>query len=193
MGGIGALAASFDVHASQVSAGVNLSRIKTYNAHGKLRWVESLHTVVTAAAGVVGSGTGTLQALVDTDELNIVQLPAGAKMIIPMCLIKFSDSAGATTTIDIGWRAYTQNDGTAIAEDADGIINGWDAATTALELWATSTVAFGAGVPLITPMQTIAFDSKGPVTIFMTCNDAAGTYAGDVGDLMHFGIAYVTD
>jgi len=184
MAGAGTSAVGTTLYDKQVATGSSISKIATRDIHGKLRFVKVIHTVGAS------SGTGTAGAMVDTDEINLFKLPPNARLLLNMSYVKFSADQGATTTIDIGNRLYRDRGGDDVAEDQDSVINGWDAATTALEAIPTSTVAFGTNVDT---MQTITFDSQEPVTLYMTCMDAGGTFDGDVGDTYEFFFVYVTD
>lgn len=180
MAGTGTSADGSNVYEIQV--GTTQDRNPSYVVSGKLRYAFVSYTVDAS------SGTGSGGALQNTDEVNLVQVPPNARILAFDCMYGFSATQGANTTIDVGWRAYTNVDGTAVAEDKDGLCDAMIATVTAPTKWAVGTL----GSP-VDNIGTYRFDSKAPVTLFMTCNDAAGTYDGDLGDVIHFGVYYLVD
>ncbi len=124
------------------------------------------------------SHTQAGSALVAGDTLRLCKLPGNCKVILDESYVKISATQGASTTADIGWAAYTKTDGTTQAADVDGLIDGWDATTTAKEAWVTSGT-HGATVDV---MSMLEFDSQEDVVITWTPLDSGGTYDGDIGD-----------
>lgn len=66
------------------------------------------------------SGNGSID-----DFLYLCKVPADCRIIIPACMFYFSAWA-ANTLIDIGWASYTAKDGSTVAADYDGLIDGLD-------------------------------------------------------------------
>jgi len=166
----------------EIQVGTTQDRNPSYAVSGKLRYAHLLYTVDAS------SGTGSGGALANTDEVNLIQLPPNARLMCVDCVYSFSATQGSSTTIDVGWRAYTNVDGTAVAEDKDGLCDAMIATVTVPTKWAPGT--FNA---LVDGAGTYRFDSKAPVTIFMTCNNAGGTYDGDLADVIAFGFYYLVD
>ncbi len=90
------------------------------------------------------SGAGDANSLV-----NLARLPAGnIRVLLTECFMHNSDF-GTGITLDIGWTAYTEPDGTAKAADADAFVDGLDVATAAAAaLWSASSQGSGSGVTL---------------------------------------------
>lgn len=102
-----------------------------------------------AAAGDAGS----------TAEL--VKLPPGRwRILLPLCRIAHS-AFGAARTLDLGWQAYTDNNGDAVAADPNGLDDGNDVS------------AAGSFVPTGTVGgdETYLFENSDEVTIEAQCND----------------------
>ena len=60
------------------------------------------------------------------DLANLILLPAGSvRLILPLCRIAFS-AFGASRTLDLGWLAYNDADGVAVAADPNGLDDGVD-------------------------------------------------------------------
>lgn len=116
--------------------------------HGKLKIVRFNFTQG-AAAGDAGS----------TQQL--VKLPPGRWRVM-LAMSRVAHSAfGAARTLDLGWQAYTGNDGVAVAADPNGLDDGNDVS------------ALGSFTPTGTVggEETYLFDNKDDVTIEAQCND----------------------
>lgn len=118
------------------------------------------------------SGAGDASSTVD-----LAFLPAGRVRVIgPLCTLDIS-AFGASRTLDIGWTAYTDLDGAAVAADADGLDDGLD-------------VSSASAVPLGTVVgdgDTYMFESRDGVTLQAT---VLGGTIPDAATIKGF-IAYV--
>lgn len=85
----------------------------THAWHGRMR-IGYFNFTQGAAAGDAGS------------VARLIKLPAGkVRVILPLSRIAF-DALGAARTMDLGWEAYTNDDGTAVAADPNGLDDGVD-------------------------------------------------------------------
>mgnify|MGYP003958286295 CR=1 FL=1 len=123
-------------------------REDTADIHGRLRIAYFDHTQ---------SGAGDA-----TSSTEVVRLPAGTVRVLgAMCRVDHNWTT-ASATMDIGWDAYTDLDGAAVAADSDGIDNGIDVDTT-------GEVAMGSALTA----GTKTFTSQGGVSIRLTSEDTA--------------------
>ncbi len=117
----------------------------THNLHGRLRVAYFSHT----QAGIGDAGS----------SVEIVRLPPGKIRVLAHLSWLEAASVGASATLDVGWDAYEDLDGVAVALDVDGILNGGDIDTTAnINMADVATVTAG----------TITFESKDGVSIRAT-------------------------
>ena len=87
----------------------------THDWHGRLR---------IARFDFTQSGQGDAGSLAE-----LVQLPAGrVRVILPLSRVAFA-AMGAARTLDLGWLAYTDDDGNAVTADPNGLDDGVDVAT----------------------------------------------------------------
>jgi hypothetical protein len=123
--------------------------------NGKMRFYEFDYTQ---------SGIATI-----ADTMAAIKLPAGkVRLVLPLCRIAFS-AGGASSTMDVGWEAYTDSDGTtAVAADPNGLDDGIDTSG------AGSSVLGGT----VGGAETYLFDSLDGVTITLQINDTAFPDAG---------------
>ena len=121
-------------------------------------------------------------ALVTTDVVELCKIPAGARVLLGESYFNVSATTGASTTIDIGYKAYTAVDGTTTAADVDGLVNGYTSSSTAINLLTETTVSpLGA---LANAVGVADFsDAVDDVTIIATCLDSGGTFDGDIADI----------
>lgn len=133
---------------------------ETHQLHGRLR-IAFFDFTQGSAAGDAGS------------IARVVKLPAGkVRLILPMSRIAFS-AMGTARTMDIGWLAYTDDDGAdAVAADPNGLDDGVDVAT------AGSVNPGGT----IGTHETKLFESAAGVSLTLQINDgtipAAATLKG---------------
>ncbi len=129
------------------------------NIHnGKLRFFEFDYTQ---------DGIATI-----ADTMAAIKLPAGkVRLVLPMSRLVVS-AGGASSTMDIGWEAYTDSDGSAVAADPNGLDDGIDTSG--------ATVTNPGGT--VGGAETYLFDSQEGVTITLQINDTAfpdtGTMVG---------------
>jgi hypothetical protein len=124
--------------------------VPVYNWHGRLRLYWFTHETSAGADG---------------DTIALIQLPAGSvRMILPLSRL-FFDAFGAARTLDLGWEAYTDLDGAAVAADPNGLDDGIDVSSS------------GSVVPggTVGEDETKLFQSQGGVVITGQINDAAIT------------------
>lgn len=113
-----------------------------------------------AAAGDAGS------------TAQLVKLPGGdVRLVLPLSHVRHS-AFGASRTLDLGWEAYTDNNGDAVAADPNGLDDG------------VNVSAAGSFTPAgtVSGDETYEFSNRGGVYIAAQCNDgtlpAAGTLDG---------------
>ena len=136
--------------------------------------------------GGYGSGIFPIQwdytiattALVTTDIVQLVKVPAGSKILIPSSWIHFSATCGASTTVDIGHAAYKDKNGDTVAAVADALVNGQAATTTVPTLLTPMGTSVVGGVMDFT-------DAAESVIITLTCLDSGGTFDGDIADVWY--------
>lgn len=122
----------------------------THHWHGRERFYEANFTQG-AAAGDAGS------------IARLLTLPAG-KVRLVLWKSRIATSAfGVARTLDLGWEAYTKDDGSAVAASPNGLDAGQDVAAAGAY---TPIGTLGAG-------ETMLFESKGGVTLTARVN--AGT------------------
>lgn len=101
---------------------------------------------------------------------HLVKLPAGKVRVFPkFCTIGHS-AFGSSVTVDVGISAHTQQDGTAVSEDVDALLDGDD-------------MSAAGRVSLTEPGTTpwIDVDSQGDAYVsakFLGADPAAGTLDG---------------
>ena len=103
------------------------------------------------------------------DTMAAIFLPAGkVRLVLPLSRIAFS-AGGASSTMDIGWEAYTDSDGTtAVAADPNGLDDGVD----------TSSAGSVNPAGTVGGAETYLFDSLDGVTLTLQINDTAFPDAG---------------
>ncbi len=141
------------------SAVNNNTAVKVDQWHGRLRVMTFEFT-----QGSVAGDAGSLAVL--------GRLPAGnVRVILPLSFIGTS-AMGVARTMDIGWLAYTQRDGSAVTADPNGLDDGIDVSSAATT---TPGGTLGGG-------ENKEFDNEGGVDITAQINDdtipAAATIQG---------------
>lgn len=116
-------------------------------------------------------------------NIALCELPAGRIRLLGSLSRAYVNWTTSSATLDLGWDAYTELDGDAVAADPDGLVNGL----------AVDTVGFftfeGAIAGTLLTGGTHVFESKEGVVIRATATDNAQV-AGD--DLVGY-LAYVAD
>jgi len=110
---------------------------------------------------------------------NMVKLPPGkVRLLLNECRIS-SSALGAARTMDLGWLAYNDPDGAAVAADPNGLDDGVDV---------SSAVVFTPG-GTIGGLEMKLFESRDGVTLTAQVNDAAW----DAAETLDGYITYVVD
>lgn len=93
---------------------------------------------------------------------NLVTIPPGKYRLVKNLSSLICSAFGSGRTLDIGYLAHTNQDGTAVNASIDAILDGADVATLAAKSCGVGTNALGTD-------PTILFDSKEGVTIQAKC------------------------
>lgn len=134
--------------------------------HGKVR-IKRFNFTQGASAGDAGS------------LAELVTLPPGSvRVLLHLSRVAFS-AMGASRTMDLGWLAYTDQDGDAVAADPNGLDDGVDVSS------AGSVIPAGT----VGGDETYLFQSNDGVTITAQINDGTLPAAGTLDGV----IAYVVD
>jgi hypothetical protein len=105
-----------------------------------------------------------------------VQLPAG-KVRVHLAHSRVAHSAfGASRTLDLGWEAYTGDDGVAVAADPNGLDDGVD----------VSSAGNYAPVGTIGGDETKLFESQEGVVIAAQTNDATIPAAATIAGVLYY-------
>ena len=115
-----------------------------------------------------------------TSSVALCSLPAGKVKVLLSSSNAYVNWTTGSATIDLGWDAYTNISGTAVAADADGLLNGLSVETAGYQNFGADQTATGC---------TYTFETLGGVVIRATSQDTA-IAAGD--DLVGY-ILYVVD
>ena len=112
-------------------------------------------------------------------SVALCSLPAGKVRVLLASSSAYCNWTTGSATLDLGWDAYTNTDGNAVAADIDGLVDGLDVDTAGYQTFGAGTAATGG---------TYLFESQGGVVIRATSPGAIA--AGD--DLVGY-IMYVVD
>ena len=93
-----------------------------------------------------------------TSTVDLVSLPAGKVRLLKREVHLVCSAFGVARTLDIGYTAHTQPDGTAVVAAADVILDGADVS-------ALANLQGGVGTNALTADPTILFNSKSGVLI----------------------------
>ena len=115
-----------------------------------------------------------------TSSVALCALPAGKVRVLLASSSAYVNWTTGSATLDLGWDAYTNTDGTAVTADPDGLVNGLNVDTVGYQTFGAGTTATGG---------THLFESQGGVVLRATSQDQA-LAAGD--DLVGY-IMYVVD
>lgn len=123
------------------------------------------------------SGTGDA-----TSSFALCKLPAGRVKLLLGLSGAYVNWTTASHTLDLGWDAYTDQDGVAVVADPDGIIDGLDVDAVGFRsFWGNATGALNTNfTPAAVDVTgaTKTFSSQGGVVIRATSQDVA-MVAGD--------------
>jgi len=115
-----------------------------------------------------------------TSSVALAKLPAGKVRLLASQSKAYVNWTTASATLDLGWDAYTNRAGTAVAADPNGIDDGVDVDTAGYQTFGAALVATGG---------TKVFESQDGVVIRATSQDTA---IADGDDLVGF-LLYVVD
>lgn len=139
--------------------------VPTHDWHGRLRAARFSFTQGAAAGDA-------------TSNQRLVQLPAG-KVRVHLALSRVAHSAfGAARTLDLGWEAYTGDDGVAVAADPNGLDDGVDV-SSAGSYAPTGTVGGD---------ETYLFESQEGVVIAAQTNDATIPAAATLKGVIYYSV-----
>lgn len=155
------------------------SNLATDEMHGRLR-------IAFFTCNQVGAGDAT-------SSFALCKLPAGRVRVMLGMSGAYVNWTTASATLDLGWDAYTGQDGIAVNADPDGLIDGLDVDAVGFRsFWGNATGALNTN---FTPAAidatgaTKVFSSQGGVVIRATSQDVAIV---DSDDLVGW-IVYVAD
>jgi hypothetical protein len=139
--------------------------LATHEMHGRVRCAFFTHDQETAGDA--------------TSSIALVKLPAGRVRLLASQSKAYVNWTTASATLDLGWDAYTQSDGTAVAADPNGIDDGIDVDAAGFQ-------TFGNVAAVLATGGTVLFDSKDGVVIRATSQDTAIAQGDDlVGYLLY--------
>ena len=134
--------------------------------HGRLRLMYFVHDQ---------SGAGDA-----TSIISLVKLPPGRVRLHGKLSNIYVNWTTMSATLDVGWAAYTDENGTAVAADVDGIDNGIDVDTVGAQVLGSALAATG---------YTKEFESRDGVVITASSTDTAIASGDDIAGV----IAYTSD
>ena len=109
-------------------------------------------------------------------SVALCSLPAGKVRVLLSSSNAYVNWTTGSATLDLGWDAYTNTDGDAVAADADGLVNGLDVDTAGYQNFGSGTTATGG---------TYLFESQGGVVIRATSPGAIASGDDLVGYIMY--------
>lgn len=174
----GASAVKSSVYKRQMNSDATRDSLATRELSAKQRTARISHTLAT------GDGDGTVFG--DNDEMNLIEIPAGATIDLKRSYFKASADPGSVLS-KLGVRAFEKVDGSTQAEDAAyvaSILN-----TNGTTMFTLSTTA-GNGAD---NLGLVRLNSKGPVTLFWKMVANGGTVDGDAGDVWDWQLTYWVD
>jgi hypothetical protein len=112
-----------------------------------------------------------------TSSVALCSLPAGKVRVLLSSSNAYVNWTTGSATLDLGWDAYTNTDGTAVTADPDGLVNGLNVDTVGYQNFGAGTTATGG---------THLFESQGGVVLRATSQDTAIASGDDlVGYMMY--------
>ena len=112
-----------------------------------------------------------------TSSVALCALPAGKVRVLLASSSAYVNWTTGSATLDLGWDAYTNTDGTAVSADPDGLVNGLNVDTAGYQTFGAGTAATGG---------TYLFESQGGVVLRATSQDQALASGDDlVGYMMY--------
>jgi len=137
------------VEVTAIDAGTKLD---TTDLMGRVRVAFFFHTP---------SGAGDA-----TSDVELVQLPAGRVRVLLSQSKAYVNWTTASATLDLGYAAYTNSAGTAVAADPNAFDDGIDVDTAGYQTFGTLAAIAAAG-------GTYEFNSSDGVTLIATSQDTA--------------------
>lgn len=129
--------------------------VNTSEWHGRIR-------IAYFAANNVTGGDAT-------SDLALVKLPPGRVRLLLPSSVLYVNWTTASATLDLGWDAYTDLDGNAVAADPNGLADGVDVDTAGFVTGGTLAALAG----LTATGGTKVFESKDGIVLRATCQDVA--------------------
>ena len=83
-----------------------------------------------------------------TSSVALCSLPAGKVKVLLSSSNAYVNWTTGSATIDLGWDAYTDIDGSAVAADADGLLNGLSVETAGYQNFGADQTATGGAYTL---------------------------------------------
>jgi len=112
-----------------------------------------------------------------TSSVALCSLPAGKVRVLLSSSNAYVNWTTGSATLDLGWDAYTNTDGTAVTADPDGLVNGLNVDTVGYQNFGAGTTATGG---------THLFESQSGVVLRATSQDTAIASGDDlVGYMMY--------
>ena len=174
----GASAVKSSVYKRQQNSDATRDSLATRELGARQRTCRISHTLAT------GDGSGTVFG--DNDEMNLVEIPAGATIDLKRSYFKASADPGAILG-KIGVREFQNPDGTVVAEDPAYVASILNMTGTSLFTLSTTN---GNGAD---NLGLVRLNSKGPVTLFFKAVANGGTVDGDIADVWDWQFTYWTD
>lgn len=169
-----ALTAEYGVEYTSIYQTKPSAKVGTHTWHGRLRFMYVSH--VQAA-----DGTGA------ASNVALCKIPPGTvRLVLPMSYL-YVNWTETSATLDLGWDAYTDLNGTAVVADPDGLLDGLGVDTADVYGFEELTAAVGTGAPATTG-YTKVFSSKDGVVIRATASPGIAAT-----DAIYGGFAYVQD
>jgi len=121
-----------------------------------------------------------------TSSVALGKLPAGKVRLFMGLSRAYVNWTTSSATIDLGWDAYIDLAGDAVAADPDGLINGISVDTVGY--FSLEGASGGTGAPLKATGGTKLFESQGGVLIRATTQDVAIVDGDDLAGYMVYTI-----
>tara|TARA_A100000172_G_C3042386_1_gene111003 strand:- start:977 stop:1468 length:492 start_codon:yes stop_codon:yes gene_type:complete len=100
-------------YTNQTASPVTLNPTTSY--HGRIRVASFVHD----QSGVGDAGS----------TVSLIRLPAGTVKVLLHSSVMYVNWTASSQTLDLGWEAYTDAAGDAVAADPDGLVDGLDVDT----------------------------------------------------------------
>lgn len=113
-----------------------------------------------------------------TSSVALGKLPAGKVRLLLAGSGAYVNWTTASATLDLGWDAYTAQDGTTTAANPDGLIDGLDVDTVGYQEFGVGTAAATGGM--------VTFESKDGVVIRATSQDVAIVDGDDLVGVLYY-------